>query len=189
MAKTNQVIENKTFGDKAKFLVTAEDSKGELLKAELWCKPGGVGPPLHYHPIQSEHFEVVKGELSLICNGQKMILKPGEKFMVSPNDAHKWWNEGNEELIAIVELRPALKTEFFLETVYSLDLQGKTNKKTGLPSPLQFAAILNECYGELFVVGPPIPAQKFMAKVIGGFAKMIGYKGYIPFPKTIIESD
>jgi hypothetical protein len=48
---------------------------------------------------------------------------------------------------------------------------------------LQFAAILNECYGELFVVGPPIPAQKFMAKVVGRFAKMIGYKGYVPFPK------
>ena len=184
MAKTNQVIENKTFGDRLKFLVTSEDSKGELLRAELFCKPGGEGPPLHYHPIQSEHFVVVKGELSLICNGEKKILKTGEKFNVLPNCAHKWWNEGSEELIAIFELRPALKTEFFLETIYSLDVQGKTSKKTGLPGVLQFAAILNDCYGELFVVGPPIPAQKFMAKVVGGFAKLIGYKGFVPFPKN-----
>jgi len=183
MAQTNQVIENKTFGDKAKFLITAEDSNGELLKAELWCKPGGEGPPLHYHPVQSEYFEVVKGELSLICNGEKMVLKAGEKFTVKPNNAHKFWNEGSEDLIAVVELRPALKTEFFLETMYSLDVQGKTNKK-GLPNTLQFAAILNEYYGELFIVGPPIPAQKIMAKVVGGFAKLIGYKGYIPFPKN-----
>ena len=184
MAKTNQIIENKTFGDRCKFLITSEDSKGELLKAELWCRPGGEGPPLHYHPVQSESFEIVKGELSLICNGEKRILKKGEKFTVKPNSAHKWGNEGSEELIAIVELRPAMKTEFFLETVYSLDVQGKTNKKTGLPGTLQFAAILNEYYGELFVVGPPIPAQKFMAKVVGGFAKLIGYKGFIPFPKN-----
>ena len=182
MAKTNQVIENKTFGDKAKFLITAEDSKGELLKAELWCKPGGEGPPLHYHPIQSERFEVVSGELSIMCNGNKMVLKSGETFTVNANEPHKWWNGLNEELIAIAELRPAMKTEYFLETIYSLDVQGKTNKK-GLPGTLQFAAILNECYGELFVVGPPILAQKIMAKVIGGFAKLIGYKGYIPFPK------
>lgn len=183
MAKTNQVIENKTFGDRCKFLITAADSKGEVMKGEFWCKPGGEGPPLHYHPVQSEKFEVVKGELGLLCNGKEMILKPGETFTVAPNDSHKWWNAGKEELITNVELRPALKTEFFLETVYSLDVQGKANKKTGLPGPLQFAAILNEYYGEIFVVGPPIPAQKFMAKVIGGFAKRIGYKGYVPFPK------
>lgn len=183
MAQANQVIENKTFRDKAKFLVTSEDSKGELLRAELWCKAGSQGPPLHYHPIQSESFEVVKGELSLICNGKKMVLKPGEKFMVEPNNAHKWWNEGSEELVAIVELRPAMKTEFFLETMYGLDFQGKTNKQ-GLPNTLQFAAILNECYGELFLVGPPVLAQKFMAKVVGGFAKLIGYKGYIQFPNN-----
>ena len=84
------------------------------------------------------------------------------------------------ELVVIGELRPALKTEFFLETMYSLDAQGKTNKN-GLPNPLQFAAILNEYYGELFVVGQPIPAQKFVAKIVGGLAKRIGYKGYIPF--------
>jgi mannose-6-phosphate isomerase-like protein (cupin superfamily) len=170
MAKANQVIENKTFGDKGKFLVTSEDSNGELMRAELWVKPGGEGPPEHYHPIQHETFEVIKGELNLIVDGKKMVLKAGEKYTVPPNVAHKWWNAGKEELVAIGELRPALKTE-----------QGKTNKQ-GLPSTLQFAAILNECYGELFIVGPPIIAQKFMAKVVGRFAKLIGYKGYIPFP-------
>jgi hypothetical protein len=29
-----------------------------------------------------------------------------------------------------------------------------------------------------------ILVQKFMAKVVGGFAKLIGYKGYIPFPSN-----
>lgn len=182
MAKTNQVIENKTFGDKAKFLVTSEDSNGELMKAEVWVKPGGKGPPLHYHPVQSETFEVIKGELSLIADGEKMILKPGEKYTVPPNSAHKWWNAGKEELIIIGELRPALKTEFFLESMYALDWLRKTDKE-GLPNTLQFAAILNDCYGELFIVGPPVFAQKFMAKVIGRFAKLLGYKGHIPFPQ------
>ena len=81
MAKTNQVIENKTFGDKCQFLVTSEDSKGELLKFKFWCKPGGEGPPLHYHPAQSESFEVVSGELSVTCDGEKRILKKEEKIL------------------------------------------------------------------------------------------------------------
>jgi len=183
MAHKDQLIENKTFGDKIRFLVSSKDSGGEKLSMEIACKPGAVGPPLHYHPVQSESFEVVSGELSVVCDDKKIVLKPGEKITVGPNSAHKWWNEGIEDLVMIVDLSPALKTEFFLETVYSLDVQNKTNKKTGLPGVLQFAAILNECYGELFVVGPPIIAQKFMAKVIGSFAKLIGYKGYVPFPR------
>jgi quercetin dioxygenase-like cupin family protein len=183
MAKTNQVIENKTFGDKCQFLITSEDSKGELMKFKFWCRPGGEGPPLHYHPVQSESFEVVSGELSVTCDGEKRILKKGEKFTAKANSAHKWANEGSEEVVAIFEFRPALRTEDFLETLYALDVQGKCNKKTGLPGTLQFFAILNEYYGELFVVGPPIAAQKIMAKVVGGFAKLIGYRGFIPFPK------
>ncbi len=183
MAKANQVIQNKTFGDKVKFLVTAEGSKGELLKVELWVKPGGVGPPVHYHPVQYETFEVVKGELSLAYKGQRKVLKQGEKFTVGPNVAHTFSNNGSEELIAIVSLRPAMKTEFFIETMYALDVEGKTNKK-GLPNTLQFAAILNECYGEFFIAGLPVPLQKFMAKIIGGLAKRIGYRGYIPYPEN-----
>ena len=34
MAKTNQVIENKKWGDKCQFLITSEDSKGELMYRE-----------------------------------------------------------------------------------------------------------------------------------------------------------
>lgn len=182
MATTNQLLVSKTFGDKMKFLVTSEDSNEKLLKLEITCEPGAQGPPLHYHPVQEERFEVVKGKLGLSCDGKEMILNPGEKFTVPPNSAHKWWNATQDEMVTRVELTPALKTEFFLESIYSLDVQGKIGKK-GIPGPLQFAAILNECYGELFVVGPPIPAQKFMAKVVGRFAKLLGYKGYIPFPK------
>lgn len=181
MAKTNQIIESKTYGDKAKFLVTAAESKGEVLRVQAWIKSGAEGPPEHYHPVQSESFEVIKGQLNMIYEGKEIVLLPGEKITVAPNALHKWYNAGSEELEVIAELRPALKTEYFLESMYALDQLGKLDKK-GLPNPLQFAAILNECYGELFVLGPPIFMQKFMAKVVGGFAKLMGFKGHFPFP-------
>lgn len=186
MAKTNQIIQNKILGDRAKFLITSEDSNGEVMKAEMWVKPFGQGPPLHYHPIQEETFEVINGKMGIVVEGKEMVLNPGDTFTIPANKAHKWFNAGEEELYVIGELKPALKTEFFLESMYALAEQGKVNKE-GLPGTLQFAAILNECYGELFVVGPPIPAQKFMAKVVGRFAKIIGYKGFIPFPTTTKE--
>ena len=187
MAKKNQLMENKILGDRAKFLIPAADSNGELLKMEIWIKPWGQGPPLHYHPIQSETFEVISGKLGIEVNGKKMEFGPGEKYTIQPNAAHKWYNAGQEELHAIGELRPALKTEFFLESMYALAQQGKTNE-VGLPGTLQFAALLNDCPGELYVVGPPIIAQKIMAAVVGRFAKLLGYKGFVPFPENISKN-
>ena len=82
------------------------------------------------------------------------------------------------------EFKPALRTEYFLESVFSIAEQGKANK-TGTPGNIfQFGAILNEYYGETFIVGPPIIAQKFLAKVIGGFGKLIGYKGFVPYNRN-----
>ncbi|MFM7024245.1 MAG: cupin domain-containing protein [Flavobacteriales bacterium] len=182
MAKTNQTIINPIIGDKVKFLVTAEETKGEYLKAELWCSPGAKGTPLHYHPLQSESFTVIKGKLGLNDNGKEIILNTGDSYTVKPNSFHRFWNPSpDEEVVTCVELRPALKTEYCLETIYAIAQKGGGNKD-GLPkNPLQFAALLHEYYGELFVVGPPIFMQKFMAKVVGKFAKILGYKGFIPY--------
>ncbi|MES2589046.1 MAG: cupin domain-containing protein [Bacteroidota bacterium] len=183
MAKTNQIIVNPILGDKLKFLITSEDSNGEVLRCEMWLKPLAQGPPLHYHPFQTEGFEVINGKLGIEDDGKKMTIGPGENYTIQKNSAHKWYNAGEEDLHMIAEIKPALKFEFFLESMYSLAHQGKV-KKNGLPGTLQFAAILNECPDELYVVGPPIAAQKFMAKVIGGFAKLIGYKGFVPYSKN-----
>ena len=190
MAKTNQIVENPIIGDKAKFLVTAEDSKGELLRAELWCKPGAQGTPLHYHPLQSETFEVVKGKLGVHDKGKDMILLPGQKYTIEKNSLHRFWNaSSDEDFLVIVELRPALKTEFCLETIYAIANQKKANKD-GMPkNPLQLAAVLNEYYGELFLTNPPVFVQKFMAKVVGRIAKKFGYKGFVPMSKVIISKE
>jgi len=183
MAQTNQVIENPVIGDKLKFLVTAEDSQGELLKIEIRTKSGAKGTPNHYHPQQTEAFEVIQGKLGIFDNGKTVLLKAGEKYTIEPNSLHRWWPEGDNDLLIHVEVKPAMKTEYFLETMYALAKQGKVNKEA-LPGPLQFAAILNECYGELFVENPPVPVQKFMANVVGRMAKYLGYKGYVPFPQN-----
>jgi mannose-6-phosphate isomerase-like protein (cupin superfamily) len=183
MAKTNDIIENPVGGYQIEFLVTAEDSHGRSLKIELWMKVGGHGPPEHMHTKQIETFEVIGGTLGINVSGKEYLLIAGQKITAPINAPHKFWNAGNTEVAMTVELRPALRTEFFMETMYSLAKRGKVNKE-GVPNLLQLAAILNEHYGEGVMVGPPIPAQKFLAKVIGGFAKSIGYKGFVPYDRT-----
>lgn len=181
MAKTNDIIENSVTNENIRFLITSGDSKGELLKVEFKCKVGAQGPPEHIHPHQSETFEVFKGKAGILLNGKEQFLSAGQQVTVPANAPHRFWNAGDDELLMTAEFKPALRTEFFLESMFSLAKQGKVNK-IGTPSNLfQFGAILNEHYGELFIIGPPVIAQKFLAKVIGGLGKLIGYKGFVPY--------
>lgn len=182
MALTDQIIENPVMGDRVKFLVTSADSGGKLLKVELWCKPGAKGSPRHYHPLQTETFEVIRGELGLEDEGKKRVLKAGERYTVLPGSPHRFYNAStSQDLLVEVDVQPALKTEFFFETMYSLAKEGKTNGESLPKNLLQFSALLHEYYGEMFAVGPPVLLQKIIAKGLGGFAKLLGYKGFIPF--------
>ncbi len=184
MAKTNDIIENPVIGDKMQFLITAEDSKGETLKVKVWNKIGAQGPPEHIHPKQTETFEIISGTAGFKLNGKEQNLIAGQTITVPVNAPHKFHNAGDSELVMVVELKPALKTEFFLETFYSLAKKGKSNKNSVPNNFLHFMTILNEYYGEQFIIGPPIPVQKFLAKVVGGFGKLVGYKGFVPFDKN-----
>ena len=184
MAKTNEIIENPVIGDKLQFLVTASDSKGELLKVHLWNRAGAQGPPEHLHPSQTETFTIVSGTVGFKGNGQEKILTAGQSITAQKNEMHKIWTTGDAPSEVIVEMRPALRSELFLETWYSLAKKGKVKKDSTPKSFLQFMTILNEYDGESYVAGPPIFLQKLMASIFGGLGKMLGYKGFIPYERN-----
>ncbi len=141
-------------------------------------------PPEHFHPLQIETMKVIQGEMGVKLNAREQVLWEGQKVTVPRNTPHRTWNAGGTELILPSELRPALKSEYFIETVIALASQGKTNA-AGVPNNfIQFPTILNEHYGELFVTSPPVLVQKVTAKLIGSLGKLLGYKGYIPFSRN-----
>jgi len=181
MAQTNKIIENPVIGDKMQFLTTAQESNGEMLKFKVWFKTGAQGPPYHMHPVQTEIFEVLSGTAQFTLDGKQQKLTTGQSITVHPNAKHKFCNAGDNELVMAVELKPALKSEFFLETFYSLAKKGMTDKKSVPNNFLHWMTILNEYYGEQFIVGPPIFLQKFMARVFGLFGKLLGYKGFVAY--------
>ncbi|MEO6348217.1 MAG: cupin domain-containing protein [Aquaticitalea sp.] len=179
MAYTNDMIENPVIGDKVQFLITSEDSKGEILKTKLWLKIGAKGTPEHVHPKQLETFEVISGTARIKLSGEDLILTAGQKIEIPKNAPHKFSNAGDDELIMIGELMPAMRTEFFIETMYAVAIKGKVNSEAIPTDFFQFMTILNEYYGEVFIVGIPIPIQKIVTKVVGGIGKVFGYKGFI----------
>ena len=159
---------------------TAEDTGGELMSGELVVAPSG-GNPLHVHPLQEEHFEVLSGTFGVQIGDEQRSLGEGEEATVPPGTPHRWFNEDDQKEARVsVELRPALNTETFFETLYGLARDSRTDE-SGVPNPLQLAVMLDGLHkDEIYLAKPPMPVQKALFALLSPFGKLVGYKDHYP---------
>lgn len=175
MAKKGQTISNRCTGEQITWLETAADTGGKRLVFEFSVAPGGKLPVVHLHPEQDEIFEIRKGEFTISLGGENQTLKPGDKLTIPKGAPHQWWNPAAEPAEMKVTFEPALNTETFLEQFFGLGNDGKT-KPDGTPSFLQIMTMVNKY--QLYVAGPPVFVQKIMGFVLGGIARLLGYRGF-----------
>ena len=119
-----RVIANPLFGERIRFLKTAPETNGELVRYESWMAPGGTVGVAHIHPIQTSHFLVVSGRASFRVAGEDIELGAGEQLTVPPRTPHRLWNGGDVEAHLIVEFRPGLLKQEFFETTFGLARDG-----------------------------------------------------------------
>ena len=181
MAKSGDTIENPVTGERLTFLETARDTDGQFLRFDFVVEPRGYVAFAHIHMKQSESFEVASGSLRYLIGKEERDIHAGEAVTVHPGTPHTWWNPSDvEELRATVEFRPALNTETFLENIWGLARDGKSDKK-GVPSMLQFAVWFAGAYkGENYLASPPIPVQKALFALLAPIGRLRGYKDWYP---------
>ena len=123
MAWAGQEIENPEIRERLRFLRTAADTDGQLLETEQWLLPGGSGGVVHVHPEQEERFTVIAGRLRVRIGRRKRDFGSGETAVVPPRTAHVFENASPETTHFRGEVRPALRTEEFLERLAALARQ------------------------------------------------------------------
>lgn len=159
------------------FLKTAADTDGGLLRFEQFVRPHHAPVPDHVHARQEERFVVVSGRMGVRAAGTEKVLGAGEEVVVPPGTPHTFWNAGDGELHHVVELRPALKSETFFETVFGLRRDGKlADGKT--PNPLMMAPVVVEY--ENWLAGPPVVLQKLLFHPLALLGRLIGYRSSYP---------
>ena len=172
-------IENPITGERVTFLRRSEDTDGELVEFEVVAEPFATGPPEHVHERQEESFEILEGTVTGTLGGEPFTVSAGESFGIPAGTPHRWWNDGEEELRARVEVRPALEFSEFLETLYGLATDGKTNAK-GIPNPLQMAVIADHYWETNHLAGPPVPVQRLAFGILAPLGRRLGYRAYYP---------
>ena len=159
------------------FLKTAKDTDGEFLRFEQFVRANHAPVPAHVHGRQEERFVVVSGRMGVRSGGRDRVVEAGEEAVVPPGVPHTFWNAGGEELHHLVELRPALESERFFETVFGLRRDGKLVEGRA-PNPLMMAPVVVEY--ENWLAGPPVILQKLLFPPLALLGRLLGYRASYP---------
>jgi quercetin dioxygenase-like cupin family protein len=175
MAYRNKILNNPATGQRITFLQTAAETGGRLLEMETTYRPRSDEPPLHYHPGQSEFFQVLTGEVTVRMDGLVKVYHEGEKFYIPANCVHSMWNASSAETSLNWKVVPALSTEEFFETISGLASDGKANA-TGKPALLQVALTARRFSSVFRLASPPYAVQQILFAALSPFARLLGYR-------------
>lgn len=159
------------------FKETAADTDGKLLRFEQFVQPHHAPVPAHVHGRQDERFLVLSGTMGVKDGEQERVLGVGEEILVASGTPHTFWNAGEGVLHHAVELRPALKSEVFFETVFGLQRDGVLAPGK-LKTPLVMAPVVVEY--ENWVAGPPVWLQRLLFPPLAFLGRLFGYRSSYP---------
>ncbi len=176
MAKAGDELINRLTGLRTIFRKTAQETNGELLQVDWIGDPGWIAGEKHVHPHQEERFTVLAGRLGAHVNGVEHVYEAGEVVVAPAGSVHTVWNAGDEHVHALVEFRPALRSETVLELLAALANQGKANAKGGPSNPFELAMLLREYEPELYVAVPPLVVQRVLFGILAPIGRWLGYR-------------
>ena len=174
MIRSGDTIHNPVTGERITFHQTSAETNGEAVVIECTVQPHGFVAAAHVHPSQSERFNVIEGALGLKVGKEKRTLGRGEVAVVEPGTPHKFWNAGEDEVRFVCEVRPALQFESLLETMFTLAVDGKTNRK-GMPNPLRLAVIARAHFDTVQLPKPPAWLQRAGLALGAPAGRLLGY--------------
>ncbi len=171
----SETVRNPAIGHRVTFLLTADQTNGELLQILYVVEEPETEPaiPLHIHLRSSERFETVSGRLGVILEGERRVLEAGEEVFIPPRTPHTFWNAGQDELRFITDVRPPGRLQTYWETVFSLAEDGRVGEN-GLPNLLQLAVLAP--LADSYDPGIPLPLMKVLIAVLGGVGRLLGYR-------------
>jgi len=176
MATAGQELDIPALGGRAIFRETAADTDGERMTFDFYLAPGKLVVQNHFHPHQTESFEVVSGTMKGRVGGEDRVVGEGESAEVPVGVPHGWWNAGTEQAHIVVTFRPALESELMLETFSRLSLAGKV-PDDGRPRFPLMAVLLDDFHDETRPAGVPAPILWLMTTLVAPVARRLGWRG------------
>lgn len=145
------------------------EREGENLRVETTLEPGGALPE-HFHPVQTERWSVVEGEVRFGLGGSKRVIVPADgEILVAPGVRHSLESTGKGTARLSCRVEPAGRLEEFL-TESSRAARDGVFTRGGLPTSLGgarwAAGFLQRHRDETVMTFPPQLAQRAMIALL-----------------------
>jgi len=149
-------------GEHLTFLAPRTDAHGELQEATNTVAPGS-GPPMHVHLLQEESITVERGTMGWQRHGgEEQIAHVGETVTFPPGDTHRFWNAGDDELVASGYVRPPDNLEYYLTNVFE-SMRANGGKR---PRLFDAAFLLTRYRSEFGMTDIPAPVQRVVFPIV-----------------------
>jgi quercetin dioxygenase-like cupin family protein len=120
------------------------DTGGERVEFEITLPPGALSPPPHYHPTQTEEWQVLEGTLSIQIAGDWRELREGESATMPPGQVHTLRNRSD----GVVRVRdvhiPAGRFQEYIETLCLLGQSGRVKGPRHPAGLVRLAMVLRD---------------------------------------------
>jgi quercetin dioxygenase-like cupin family protein len=174
-----ELYENPVTGERGVVRVPPRQSNGHLLVVDLYVRPGGAVAGEHVHPVATETFTVVRGELAVRHDGHELRARPGTRLRVPPGVVHGFWNDGAEEARVVVEVQPGERFVELIRQLFLLAQDGRTDGR-GRPKPLQAAALGWEFADTIQFTTMPRPLRRLLPAALYPIARATGHRAIDP---------
>jgi mannose-6-phosphate isomerase-like protein (cupin superfamily) len=174
--RPGDVIENPITGERVTFVETAASSGGKLLRIDVLIQPGRPSPPLHVHRAFPERHEVLEGRLGIVMAGDERLVEAGGTIEIPAGTPHTFRVAGDAPMRTIVEHPAPRRFEDFLDRVYALAREGKTDEKGAPRNILQTAVLARPHLEEFALVKPPYAVQKALFTVLAPLGRLAGFR-------------
>jgi uncharacterized protein YndB with AHSA1/START domain/quercetin dioxygenase-like cupin family protein len=159
-------------GVRVELLRTAQETGGELLEFEVIGRARGLLAQGHVHTSQVERLEVISGAMRLRINGDEQLLTEGQSMEVPAGTPHSQLSAGQGPGRVRVRVRPAGRTQAFLERLADLCGEGQINR-FGFPRPLAGARLVRDFADTGHASRPPVPVQRVLAGLVIALARQL----------------
>ena len=142
----------------------------------VWLGPDATELPPHVHTSESEVFRSLRGELTVVVDGEAEHLEPGAELTVDPGAPHYFRNDTDGFVAFHVEV-PWTKT---IDTQYvsaGLDHEGGfgPDGEYGEPGFVRGLLLAEYVREETRVAVAPQIVQRALWATVGRFARLSGY--------------
>ncbi|MGE5274224.1 MAG: cupin domain-containing protein [Verrucomicrobiota bacterium] len=162
------------------FRRTADDTNGRAVVFEMFVPPNGRGFATHVHPRQEERVDVLHGTVGVRVGRQRRSVGPGGRITVPAGARHGFWNAGEDVAHVVCELRPALRFDSLLETMFALAVGGETRGRAE-PRLFRRAVIANAHFDTVRAAFPPAWVQRVALGVAARAGRLLGHT-HLPPP-------